>query len=236
MTLSGNRLMDKNTKRNYLLKSVIRCGICGLTYIGSWGRGFCWYRCNGRLTDRGPIPERCCALALRGPVIDTLVWEDIERFLRDPGDILEELSREKEMDAGAAITEAERLTLEGVVADLARRRKKAIDLNLSETISDAELDEHLGQITRELEGVQKRLEEIQESSKESDEPLDPDLLQELRRRLDVGLDDALRQEVVRLLVKQITVQTEVTADAKKAKVLVEYRFSGVVNTFTDMDS
>ena len=62
----------------------------------------------------------------------------------------------------------------------------------------------------------------------------PDLLEELRRRLDEGLDDIQRQEVVRLLVKQITVHTALTADGKKAKVLIEYRFPAVVNTSTDI--
>ena len=176
-TLSGNRLMAKNTRRSYLLKSVIRCGICGLTYIGSWGRGFAWYRCNGRLTDRGPIPERCLALALKGPDIDAVVWDDIERFLRDPGDILEELAQEGTMDAGAAIAEAERLTLESAMVDLAGRRKKAIDLYTRDQISDAELDELLAEIGRERDGVAKRLDELQEAASEPQEPLDPDLLE-----------------------------------------------------------
>ena len=68
---------------------------------------------------------------------------------------MEELSREKEMDAGAAIAEAENLTLESAMVDLARRRKKAIDLNTRDRISDAELDELLAEIGREQEGVGK---------------------------------------------------------------------------------
>ena len=42
--------------------------------------------------------------------------------------------------------------------------------------------------------------------------------------------------MVRLLVKQITVHTEDTPEGKKAKVLIEYRFPAVVNTFMDRDS
>ena len=235
-TLSGNRVMAKNTKRHYLLKSVIRCGNCGLTYIANLNRGFPWYRCNGRLTDRGPIEGRCTAKGLKGTDIEALVWDDVERFLRDPGDILEELSQEREMDAGAAIIEAERMTLENAMVDLARRRRKAIDLNTRDRISDAELDELLEEIAREQEGVQNRLEEIQATRTEPVEPLSPDLLEGLLRRLDEGLDDIQRQEVVRLLVKQITVHTEDTPEGKKAKVLIEYRFPAVVNTFMDRDS
>jgi len=122
------------------------------------------------------------------------------------------------------------------MVDLARRRRKAIDLNTRDRISDAELDELLEEIAREQEGVQNRLEEIQATRTEPVEPLSPDLLEGLLRRLDEGLDDIQRQEVVRLLVKQITVHTEDTPEGKKAKVLIEYRFPAVVNTFMDRDS
>jgi len=235
-TLSRNRKVAKNTPRVYLLKSVIRCGCCGLKYIGSWGRGFPWYRCNGKLVDRGPIEGRCPAKGLKGPHIEALVWDDIERFLRDPGEILEELARERELDTGAAVTEAERISMENAMVQLAQRRKKAIDLNTRDLISDAELDELLTEVTREQDGVEKRLRELQDNLAESEKPLDPDLLEEVRRRLDEGLDDIQRQEVVRLLVKEITVHTEMGLEDKKVKVLVEYRFPGVVNTSTDRGS
>lgn len=136
-SLSRNRKLAKNTHRVYLLKSVIRCAFCGLTYIGSWGRGFPWYRCNGKMTDRGPIEGRCPAKGLKGPDIEALVWDDIARFLYDPGEILEELALERELDTGAAVTEAERIAMENSMVELVRRRKKAIYLNTRDSISDA---------------------------------------------------------------------------------------------------
>jgi site-specific DNA recombinase len=231
-TLSRNRLMVKNTPRVYLLKSVMRCGSCGRFFIGSWSRNHPRYRCNGQLTDRRPIQERCQAKTLRGPDLEPLVWDDIERFLRDPGDILEELQREREMDQGAVIAEAEMVTLESALALLAQRRKKAIDLNLRERISDQELDDLLVEIVREKEGVERHLQELRASFSEPEEPLSPDLLGELRQRLDEGLTDAQRQEIVQLLVKRITVYTETTEEGKRARVLIQYRYPGVVDTFT----
>ena len=126
--------------------------------------------------------------------------------------------------------------MENSMVELAQRRKKAIDLNTRNRIFDAELDELLTEITHEQDGVEKRLRELQQNLAESQEPLDPDLLQEVRRRLDDGLDDIQRQEVVRLLVKQITVHTEVGEEEKKVRVLIEYRFPAVVNTSTDRGS
>ena len=128
------------------------------------------------------------------------------------------------------------MTLESAVVDLARRRKKAIDLNTRDRIFDSELDELLTEINQEQQGVQKRLDELQNARVDVQEPLNPNLLEEVRRRLDDGLDDPQRQEVVKLLVKRITVHTEVGPEGKKAKVLIEYRFPAVVNTFMDKGS
>ena len=235
-TLAQNRIISENTERIYLLRSVIRCGVCGKTYVSCWGRGFVWYRCNGRLIDRSPIDQRCKAKSVRGPDLEELVWADVERFLRDPGDILEELSKAREMDGGAAIIEAEIVTLEGALVDIARREKMAADDYMREKFSKVLLGELMAEIVQEKEGVHKRLFEIQSSRTEPEEPPDADILEEVRMRLDTGLIDAQRQEVVRLLVKKITVHTEVTPNGKKAKVLIEYRFPAVVNISTDRDS
>ena len=235
-TLSGNRIMPKNTKRNYLLKSVIRCGGCGRYYTGSWGRRFVWYRCNGQLTDRGPKAGRCSTKALKGTNIDQPAWEEIERFLWDPGEILEELSRDKEMEAGAAIAEAERVTLEAALSNLDLRRKNTIDLKVRRRISDGELDEHLVQIPAEQEGVEARLQGLQATLVEPEGHLGPDPLEQLRRKLDKGMDDIRRQAIVKLLVKRITVYTEVVPGGKKLKVLIQYRFHAVVNDFTGTGS
>ena len=84
------------------------------------------------------------------------------------------------------------------------------------------------------DGVEKRLDEVKESASEHQKPLEPDLLRELRSRLDDGLDDTQKQEVVRLLVKRITVHTAVEPEGKVVRVLIEYRFPAVVNDFTDI--
>ena len=188
------------------------------------------------MIDRRPVGERCQAKALRGPNLEEVVWGDIERFLRDPGEILEELTREMESDPGSAIVEAERLTLEAALARLVQRRKKAIALNLRDTMTDAELDEELVEVNRERAGVEARLSELTTVSTEPESQPDDDLLVELSRRLDEGLDEAQMQEVVGLLVKRITVHTELLDKGKQAKVLIEYRFPAVVNDSTGMDS
>jgi hypothetical protein len=63
-----------------------------------------------------------------------------------------------------------------------------------------------------------------------------DLLAEVRARLDAGLAERQRQEIVHLLASVI-VHTTIGEDGKKtAKALVTYRFPGVVNVFTGTGS
>ena len=96
-TLAANRTIAKNTHRRYLLKGVIRCGLDGLTYVGSQGRqGVGWYRCGGQLVERGPLPGRCWGQSIRTDVIEPPIWDDIEAWLRNPGDILQTLEAEIE--------------------------------------------------------------------------------------------------------------------------------------------
>jgi hypothetical protein len=51
------------------------------------------------------------------------------------------------------------------------------------------------------------------------------MLHEIRGRLDSGVDEAMRREVVRKLVGEIVVHTEGERRAKRARLRVLYRFS-----------
>ena len=117
------------------------------------------------------------------------------------------------------------MSLENALTGLQQRRKKAIDLNLRGIISEEELDEHLKEIHQEQQGVEQRLQELVVALDQPDVPLGPDLLEELRTRIEAGLTDAQRQEVVQHLVMRITVHTE----GEKIRALIEYRFPAVVN-------
>jgi hypothetical protein len=60
-----------------------------------------------------------------------------------------------------------------------------------------------------------------------------DVLCELRQRLEGGLTDLQRREIVIMLVKRITVETTVISARKKtAKITVEYAFPCVVGSHT----
>jgi len=234
-TLAANRIAPKNTRRVYLLRARIVCGLCGLHFCGSAGRGaVTWYRCDGYMAERGPVEGRCQAKAIKGEYLEPVVWNDIERFLRNPGDLLDELSAESNGNGARAAALAERTTLEMALADFGTQRDRMLDLYRRGRIAPNELDAHLDRIAQEQQALERRLRALEpECTREVEEAPKQDMLDELRRRLDGGLADVQRQEIVQLLVRRITVHTKMTEDGKKeARAVVEYNFPGVVPTNT----
>jgi site-specific DNA recombinase len=230
--LAANRRVVKNTRRVYLLRGVIHCGICGLTYVGSWSNKTGWYRCGGELLERGPLAGRCPGCAIRTDRIEPSIWADIERFLRDPGDVLDELDGRTEREAQGAIVEAESITLRRALEALEAQRKQAIALNIRGRLPDADLDAELDRIEAERSELQARLTALQAPRAEVVPQEVYDLLAEVRARLDAGLTDEQRAEIVRLLAA-VVIKTDIGQNGKKtAKALVTYRFPCVVSFFT----
>ena len=55
-TLKRNRIIPNNSRHTYLLRSVIRCAVCGLSFCGTWTRTAPRYRCNGAMARAWPLP------------------------------------------------------------------------------------------------------------------------------------------------------------------------------------
>ncbi len=231
-TFARNRRCAKNTRRIYLLKGAMTCGICGLRYVGSWSKDIGWYRCGGQLVERGPIPGRCLGTAVRTDRIEPGVWADIEAWLRKPGDVLDALDGTKERAAQGAIVEAEAITLARALKSLDDQKTRVVKSVRMGLLSDAEVRAELAEISGQRAALEARVAATQAPVDDAAPQEVHDLLAELRARLDAGLTDEQRQGTVRLLAS-VVVQTNVGDDGKKtAKALVTYRFPRVVETRT----
>ena len=187
------------------------------------------------MTSRYDSDNRCQSKMVKSTEIETIVWQDIERWLREPGDILKELKAEQDQGKAIAVQEAERTTLEARLKELEREKKGYHRQNAQGLLSDAELQDFLKELAESKASIEKRLVELRPHEVEP-ESLPFDLLQELRHRLDNGLSEEQRQEIARLLVKQIMIQTKVDDGNRRCVAEVEYRFNGAVNYRTGMGS
>ena len=109
-TLKRNRAMPRNSRHAYLLRSLIRCAVCGLAFCGTWTRGP-RYRCNGSMAHRGPFAGKCIGASIKGETLETAVWSDVSRFLPIPKSSSTSSSRESNDIESRAVAEAERASL-----------------------------------------------------------------------------------------------------------------------------
>ncbi len=106
---------ERKGARKYLLSGLIRCKQCGHACTGrtttSHYRGkktkYPYYGCISNRAERGAHrtvqPHR--APHVSAPWLEDLVWEDVKRFVRNPGEVLERV-REQFRDEGTRKTSA----------------------------------------------------------------------------------------------------------------------------------
>jgi len=166
--LKANQLFStRGAKHKYLLRGMIKCGLCGLTYIGvpanrENGRGESYYRCNGAHTP-DMLPKRCESKTIRGDLLEQQVWADVEAFLRDPGPILQQLQSRLESEAQDTDKTKERLKhLEDLLAQKATERNRVVALYRRGRLNDVAVDEQMDEIGKEEASLAAQIEEWRE--------------------------------------------------------------------------
>jgi hypothetical protein len=137
----------------------------------------------------------------------------------------------------SAIAAAEAITLRRALDTLEEQQRTAIGLVVRGILAEAALRPELERIERERATLEPRLAAVEASGAPELPALAPELLSEIRARLEAGLTIESRQEIVRLLVGQIVIHGETSSDrARSTRAVVEYRFPGAVQTRTGTGS
>ena len=226
-TLKRNRALPRNSCHAYLLRSLIRCGVCGLSFCGTWTRGP-RYRCNGSMAHRGQFAGKCIGASIKGELLEDTVWSDVSRFLIDPDELTDELLADDSDAENRAVAEAERASLLANRSAAQHRRKRAIDLYTRAKLSDDEFDAIAAEVEQELRVLDDRLDDLEPEDGDLDDAVSEDTLAEIRERLEADLSDAERREIVQLLVRRITIHTTLPDRGRKqVRVVIDYRFPRV---------
>jgi len=221
--LASHRIAARNTERVYLLRGVMTCAHCGQRLVGSTNRSTTYYRCGGRRQGRGGLAGGCPGRDVKGEPIESIVWGDVERWLRDPGDLLDELDGRAERDAAEAKRADERAAVEAALERLEDQGRRIVRLAVEGVLADEDLVLERERVAAEADGLRARLEGLAPPATDI-APIEPGLLARLRARLDAGLTDAERQEIVSLLVPRIDVTTTLRPDGLKSTIAaIAYR-------------
>ena len=227
----------RNAKNQYLLRGLIKCGICGLTYIGVAakrpnGRQEFYYRCNGAHSPSVYSKHgRCQSKAVRGDLLEQQVWSEVEAFLRNPEPVLQQLQARLESDSqGADQIRRQVVQLEGLLTQKATERSRMVSLYRRGRLADADLDVQMDEIGKEEKGLEAQLTEMRGKIAGADSigatiNSAQVLLEKLRRRLDEPICWDLKRRVIEVLVAGGRVDTVECRGVKQCNINVTYRFS-----------
>ncbi len=226
--------------REYLLRSLVYCERCGVSYVGGssfyrrTGKRYSYYSCSRRKRTHDQRTSRLTCPHVNAEWLEGMVWADVRRFLDNPGEVLE-CVREQGLGSGIDAAEAQ-ARLDRLQQRLAERREAKAEhvrafVAAKGGISEDEFAEYTADLNAQIENLQLLI-----SSAEADLAAHEEerlaaatteaWLLTLRERLaevEADTDEARRQrrELVELLVEKIIV-TE-NADGG-ATVMITYRF------------
>lgn len=238
--IKKNHIFKKSTTSTvFLLKGLIKCGSCGLTYNGvtyKYGlRNF--YRCNGKAKTRGNTYELCQSTPIPADWIESKIWNRILEFVNNPGEELEELRKNvtKQADRIASL-EKEKAALRSAIDGKAKEREIIIGLARKSVISTDEATVQLEKLGFEKTAIQNQLADLAKRAKEeSNAAVD---FESIKRELTALKEMAhsatpeIKQKIIRQLVEKVVVfKTEEGADFKAS-----YRFVASNHTDKSADS
>jgi len=223
---------ERPADRPYLLRGLIRCGDCGLTYVGSashvaGGKEKRYYRCNGATQWHKLGRAKCPSKSLVAGELEAVVWADIQAFVQRPEVALEQL---RAVRAPLDATLGERLAeIDREIRELHRRERNVIRLAAESTQADPRaLDDVLGEIRGSLASLEAYQSQLR-ARLQAGEALERELFGVAERlsRLQQAIDQAdfsQRRRAVEELVKGIEVATRVEDGRKTPVVTITYRF------------
>lgn len=166
VTLKRNSLMAMRNARNiYMLKSLIKCGACGRTYIGTMNHtrhGGYYYACIGR-TVRGGRPEsECCRNPyVRGLDLDEHVRQGIRRILTVPDQALAEHQGQRPDLLIGQLAQVERAAEEAIA-----QRSRLLDLYLGGDLDKAVYLERQAGLDARLLALQAELTTLKDAARQ----------------------------------------------------------------------
>jgi site-specific DNA recombinase len=204
-------LAPRNQRQPYLLKGLVRCGVCGRTMSGVPHHGVRYHRCNGR--SRLVSDPPCSTPAVRAEVLEALVWGQLKTLLRQPDLILAAARRRRESqltdrDEVAMRLDGVRNSLQQVPLERERvltAYREGWATSEEARAQLAQLDRKRANLTEDQHTLESRL-SIRTASEEQAERLEA-IVAKVRRRLE-HLSFVERFEVLHAFIHRVVVSPD----------------------------
>jgi site-specific DNA recombinase len=145
----SRRKSPRNTKQEYLLRSYIKCAVCGYAVSAhhkrhSSGREYTWYKCNSGSTDKSLTS--CGNPAISSQALDDLVWEHLIKVAKSKKDIAFILHQDDIIDNTAQLIKLKNHQLE-----LKKKQTTILRWFSDNMLSQDDADKELSSIKKELQ-------------------------------------------------------------------------------------
>ena len=211
--------MDENRKRqrerqnggDYLLSGLMLCGVCGSAYCSRrmGGGKYFYYRCIGTDKYRRHGSEICDNSSVKGDEVESLVWSEVCKLLRDPDRLRSELNRRREEPNA---TSEQLKVLEKTVSDLRGRLDRLIDGYESGLLQRSEFEQRIGPLRARHDREQSTLESLRgQASTGLEVETASAALTSLASSIASRLDDAdwsLKRDLLKLLIERIEIHRD----------------------------
>ncbi len=201
-----------NTQRFYLLRGLLRCGVCGRTLSGrghaNGKNGAVTYSCTncGKRLQPGTPPH---TMTIAGEIIEPIVWAAVRRLLENP-QLVEDAWRHEQTPAGAEPDEIDRL--QARLRNIEQQWMRLLDAFQSDLLTQAQLAERKEVLDQQRTVLQQRLQVLQQQQRFATAKCQmvADFATFCQQVMD-GLHSPtpeLQQEVIRLLIDHIVVNED----------------------------
>lgn len=160
--LSTNKQMSRrNARRQYLLQGMVYCP-CGRKRVGCYKNHLkrAYYRCPA--TDSQYWRNRCeHRYSHRQEILEDAVWEKVYRFILEPGNLLEEIERQRTEASEDVERKTKRLeAVESAISEVDRQIGILLDQVLTSGFSQAILDQKKYQLLQKRSDLEARAAQI----------------------------------------------------------------------------
>lgn len=202
-----------NKRRQYLLRGLVRCGVCARKMTGLVAaHEYAYYRCQGKnpaVAGQSPCPSRM----VRAERLDCVVWEAVVTLLQRPELVREYFPKVQQLRLEGRDPLGERIrSLEQLIRRRGEQIQRLIDAYAAGVIELSELAERRQRLEERLLYLRQERAELEEQQRQ--QIREQDVLRSLeafRQAIGKGLERltfAERQQLVRWLVEEVEVEVK----------------------------
>jgi site-specific DNA recombinase len=211
---SNWRNAPRNAHRDYLLRGLLFCGVCGRRYIGV-NTNVAYYKCGRQGCPNKHVPA---------DLAEGIIWDDILRFVHNPGPVINNL-QEQIGKIDSTTIQAEHKEVEAALARLAEERQRILFRIRKGLVSDDEGDTQLIATGHERDMLEARKASLEaqlqgQEGRRAQLTAAEALLRDLREKAE-SADNNIKRQVIETLVAHVGVNVGENGEIRLEPV---YRF------------